>query len=202
MNGHAPSDRLLELARKLCIRILDAAKADMTVSATLDRQQALQGSDIVLVSINTGGPETHGVDVDVPLKHGIRSSVGDTAGPSGISRTLRNVPVVQDIARHLHKTCPRAWLINVTNPMGTLTRAMCMEHDRTVGYCHEIEWLALFGQWERALKHDLDAPMPPPANLKFAPVSVPGEMDNKLSDNILHAAGCVATDQVHAAASA
>jgi alpha-galactosidase len=43
----------------------------------------------------------------------------------------------------VHKVCPRAWLINVTNPMSALTRAMRLEHGRTVGYCHEIEWLRL-----------------------------------------------------------
>jgi alpha-galactosidase len=103
----------------------------------------LSGADYVLVAINTGASATHGVDVDVPLKYGIRSSVGDTMGPAGISRTLRNAPVMQGIARRVHALCPRAWLINVTNPMGTLTRVMCMEHDRTVGYCHEVEWLRL-----------------------------------------------------------
>jgi alpha-galactosidase len=133
----------LEMAEKLCNKIIAAAKARITVSATLDQDQALSGADYVLVAINTGASATHGVDVDVPLKYGMRSSVGDTMGPAGISRTLRNAPVMQGIARRVHAICPRAWLINVTNPMGTLTRVMCMEHDRTVGYCHEVEWLRL-----------------------------------------------------------
>jgi alpha-galactosidase len=133
----------LDLAEKLCNKIIATAKARIMVSATMDQDQALSGADYVLVAINTGGSETHGVDVDVPLKYGMRSSVGDTMGPAGISRSLRNVPVLQSIARRVHAICPRAWLINVTNPMGTLTRVMCMEHDRTVGYCHEVEWLRL-----------------------------------------------------------
>ncbi len=133
----------LELAEKLCNKIIAAAKARLTVSATLDQDQALGDADCVIVAINTGASAAHGVDVDTPLKYGIRSSVGDTMGPAGISRTLRNVPVLQGIARRVHAVCPRAWLINVTNPMGTLTRVMCMEHDRTVGYCHEVEWLRL-----------------------------------------------------------
>ena len=133
----------LELAEKLCNKIIAAAGARITISATMDQDQALSGADYVVVAINTGGSETHGVDVDLPLKYGMRSSVGDTMGPAGISRSLRNVPVLQGIARRVHAVCPRAWLINVANPMGTLTRVMCMEHDRTVGYCHEIEWLRL-----------------------------------------------------------
>jgi alpha-galactosidase len=137
----------LKMAQTLCRKIIAAAKADIAVASTLDRHEALDGADIVLVSINTGGSDAHGLDVDIPLKYGIRSSVGDTAGPSGISRSLRNIPVVSDIAKSVREICPRAYLINVTNPMGTLTRAMRMQHERTVGYCHEVEWLRLRLAW-------------------------------------------------------
>ena len=137
----------LKMAETLCRKIIGAAKADITVASTLDRHEALDGADIVLVSINTGGSDAYGLDVDIPLKYGIRSSVGDTAGPSGISRSLRNIPVVSDIAKSVREICPRAYLINVTNPMGTLTRAMRMQHERTVGYCHEVEWLRLRLAW-------------------------------------------------------
>jgi alpha-galactosidase len=113
------------------------------VTTTLNQDEALTGADFVIVCINTGASRTHGNDTEIPLRYGIRSAVGDTAGPSGVSRALRNIPVVAGIARRVHTLCPRAWLINVTNPMTTLTRAMGLEHDRTVGYCHEIQWLRL-----------------------------------------------------------
>ena len=133
----------LALAEKLCRKIVVEAGADLTISTTLDRGEALAGADVVLVCINTGASRAHGHDTAIPLRYGIRSAVGDTAGPSGVSRALRNIPVVAGIARDVHSQCPRAWLINVTNPMTTLTRAMRQEHDRTVGYCHEVQWLRL-----------------------------------------------------------
>jgi len=133
----------LALAHALCTKIVGAARADVRLTATADRAEALQGADFVLVAINTGASRAHGYDVDIPLRYGIRSAVGDTAGPSGVSRALRNIPVVTGIARDVHRLSPRAWLINVTNPMTTLTRAMRLEHVRTVGYCHEVQWLRL-----------------------------------------------------------
>ena len=133
----------LELARALCAKIIGAGGAAIRLSATLDQDEALDAADFVIVCINTGASRTHGNDTEIPLRYGIRSAVGDTAGPSGVSRALRNIPVVVGIARRVHAMCPRAWLINVTNPMTTLTRAMCREHSRTVGYCHEVQWLRL-----------------------------------------------------------
>lgn len=133
----------LELVAPLCRKIIAAAGADIKIETSLDREQSLAGADIVLVSINTGGCAAYGQDVDIPLKYGMRARVGDTSGPTGIARSLRNVPVADDIARSVHKVCPRAWVINVTNPMGTFTRVMRMRHERTVGYCHEVEWLRL-----------------------------------------------------------
>jgi alpha-galactosidase len=133
----------LALAEKLCRKIVAAARADLTIVTTLDRGEALAGADVVLVCINTGASRAHGHDTAIPLRYGIRSAVGDTAGPSGVSRALRNIPVVTGIARDVRRLCPRAWLINVTNPMTTLTRAMGLEHRRTVGYCHEVQWLRL-----------------------------------------------------------
>ena len=100
--------------------------------------RALKGADLVLVSISTGGFEAMSHDVLIPEKYGIFHTVGDTVGPGGISRTLRNVPVFLDIARRMNRFCPDAWLIHVTNPLNQLTRAVEKSGlIRTVGMCHE-----------------------------------------------------------------
>jgi alpha-galactosidase/6-phospho-beta-glucosidase family protein len=113
--------------------------AKSTVSTTTDQRRALEGADFVVVTISTGGFTSMGVDIDVPARHGIRQSVGDTVGPGGISRALRNIPVLAGIGRDMEQICPDAWLLNITNPMTTLTRTVCRETSvKTVGLCHEV----------------------------------------------------------------
>jgi alpha-galactosidase len=84
-------------------------------------------------------------DLEVPERYGIRQSVGDTCGPGGINRSLRNIPVLLDIARDMEQQCPDAWLLNLTNPMTCLTRAINKETSiKAVGLCHEVvimSWL-------------------------------------------------------------
>ena len=78
-------------------------------------------------------------DLEIPERHGIKQSVGDTVGPGGIMRALRNIPVLVGIARDMEEICPDAWMLNITNPMTTLCRAVTRETTiKTVGLCHEI----------------------------------------------------------------
>jgi alpha-galactosidase len=75
----------------------------------------------------------------VPAQHGITQTVGDSVGPGGINRALRNIPVLVGIGREMEELCPDAWLFNITNPMTTLTRSVCRETSiKTVGLCHEV----------------------------------------------------------------
>jgi alpha-galactosidase len=78
-------------------------------------------------------------DLKIPYKYGIWQPVGDTVGPGGVSRALRNIPVVVAIARQMETHCPNAWLLNITNPMSALTRCVWRETDiRCIGLCHEL----------------------------------------------------------------
>ena len=111
----------------------------LSVRYTSDQRAALDGADYVVVTISTGGFDSMRHDLDVPARYGIRQSVGDTVGPGGIARCLRNVPVLVGIARDMEGVCPDAWLLNLTNPMTTLCRAVTRETTiRTVGLCHEV----------------------------------------------------------------
>jgi alpha-galactosidase len=106
---------------------------------TTDERAALEGADYVVVSISTGGFESMRHDLDIPARYGIRQSVGDTVGPGGIIRAQRNIPVMLGIARNMEELCPDAWLLNLTNPMTTLCRAVTRETAvKTVGLCHEV----------------------------------------------------------------
>jgi len=123
----------------LALRLNDALGAGASVATTTDQRRALDGADFVIVTISTGGFASMAVDLDVPARHGIRQSVGDSVGPGGVNRALRNIPVLVGVARDMEEVCADAWLMNITNPMTTLTRAICRETSiRTVGLCHEV----------------------------------------------------------------
>ena len=131
----APLPKMEALAHKLN----DAMEAKATVASTTDLRAALEGADFVIVCISTGGFRSMAVDLDVPAAHGITQTVGDSVGPGGINRALRNIPVLVGIAKAMEECCPDAWLFNITNPMTTLTRAVTRETSiKTVGLCHEV----------------------------------------------------------------
>jgi galacturan 1,4-alpha-galacturonidase len=103
-------------------------------------QDALCGSDIVIISILPGDFEKMAVDVHAPEKYGIYQSVGDTAGIGGIIRALRAVPQFIYIAQEIKKNAPCAWVINYTNPMSICTRTLYKEFPKikAFGCCHEV----------------------------------------------------------------
>ena len=112
---------------------------DFRVKATMNKTTALRGADYVILTITTGGYDSMEHDLAIPYKYGVWQPVGDTTGPGGLSRALRNIPVVTDLARRMERLCPDAWLLNITNPMSVLTRCVGRETDiRAVGLCHEL----------------------------------------------------------------
>jgi alpha-galactosidase len=123
----------------LAHRLNEAMGASATISTSTDQRQAMEGADFVLVCISTGAFRSMAVDLDVPAKYGITQTVGDTVGPGGINRALRNIPVLVGIGRDMEQVCPDAWMFNITNPMTALTRSVCRETSiKTVGLCHEV----------------------------------------------------------------
>lgn len=111
----------------------------LTSWGTTDRRAAVAGADHVVVCISTGGLDSMQHDLAIPERYGIRQAVGDTVGPGGIARALRNIPVMVAIARDIEELAPDAWLLNLTNPMTTLTRAVHQTTDVTaIGLCHEV----------------------------------------------------------------
>jgi len=101
---------------------------------------ALEGSDIVIISILPGDFEKMAVDVHAPEKYGIYQSVGDTVGAGGIMRALRAIPQYIYFAQEIKKYAPAAWVINYTNPMSICTRTLYKEFPKikAFGCCHEV----------------------------------------------------------------
>src|SRR5688572_20019703 len=105
------ADRLPRLARYV-EHVSVVRGVPLSVRTTTDRRDGLVGADHVLGCISTGGLDSMRHDLEIPARYGIRQPVGDTVGPGGISRALRNIPVLVAIARDMEELCPDAWLLN------------------------------------------------------------------------------------------
>jgi alpha-galactosidase/6-phospho-beta-glucosidase family protein len=118
---------------------LDVAQADLKLEKTPELEEALRGADFVVLSISTGGLDATALDLEIPARYGVVQTVGDTVGPGGLFRGLRNIPVVVEIAHAMERSCPDAVLLNLTNPLTVLTRAVTKATSITaVGLCHEL----------------------------------------------------------------
>jgi alpha-galactosidase len=142
-------DERLRFAVRSVQKILDAGKYPARMLATKDRKEALKGADAVLCTILSGGVDIWRYDVEIPAKYGIDINVGDTRGPSGIFRALRTIPVMLDICRDMERYCPDALLLNYTNPMAMLCRAMQQKSSITLtGLCHSVQGTAeMLARW-------------------------------------------------------
>jgi alpha-galactosidase len=139
----------LEFSRRAVQKIVDAGNYPAKVVATQDRRAALKGADAVLCTILAGNTNVWRHDIEIPKKYGVDTNVGDTRGVSGIFRALRTIPVMVDICRDMEKVCPDAILLNYTNPMAMLCRAMQRETDvRVSGLCHSVQGTArMLANW-------------------------------------------------------
>jgi alpha-galactosidase len=106
----------LDGMHKLAMAVRAESGATHEISATTDYREALPGADFVILSFSHRNAHYRGVDVQVSARHGIRMCSGDTIGPGGVFRALREFPKVMDIARSVEALCPDAWLINYINP--------------------------------------------------------------------------------------
>jgi len=138
--------RLLDINLQAAKEVASACRANAerwelpaTFAPTKDEPRALDGADFVVITISTGGLDAMQPDVHLPEKYGIFQTVGDTVGPGGWSRGLRNIPVFMHIAEQTKKHCPKAAILNYTNPMSTLTKTLCLCTDQPViGLCHGL----------------------------------------------------------------
>ena len=97
-------------------------------------------------------------DILIPKRYGVNINVGDTRGPAGIFRALRTIPTMIDICRDMEEVCPKALLLNYTNPMAMLCRAMQRETSIQVsGLCHSVQGTAsMLAKWIGAPMDEID----------------------------------------------
>jgi alpha-galactosidase len=119
----------------------DQLNAAPTISTHAERKAALEGADFAINMIQVGGPGATLKDFEIPARHGLRQTIGDTLGIGGIFRALRTIPVMLGIGRDMADLCPDAWLLNYTNPMAMLCQAYAhgSPHTKIVGLCHSVQ---------------------------------------------------------------
>jgi len=133
----------LENIKLACEKIKAAGNYPCKITATMDRKEALEGADGVVITILSGGVQIFRSDIEIPKKYGVDINVGDTRGPAGIFRYLRTVNDMLDICRDVDKYCPNAIVLNYTNPMAMLCRTIQGECKANVtGLCHSVQGTA------------------------------------------------------------
>ena len=107
--------------------------------ATVVASEAFTDAKYVLITISTGDLDAMEYDLLIPEDYRIYQTVGDTVGPGGWARSLRNIPVFVELARNIERYSKNAVVLNYTNPMATLTKTICQVSNlRTVGLCHGL----------------------------------------------------------------
>lgn len=154
------TDLAMEPRMRGTIRLYDidteAAKANETIGNHLSQrketvgkwiyrtcmsmEEALTGADFIVISILPGTFDEMAVDVHMPERLGICQSVGDTAGPGGMIRALRTIPIYVEFAEAIRQYAPDAWVINYTNPMSLCVKTLyhVFPQIKAFGCCHEV----------------------------------------------------------------
>jgi alpha-galactosidase len=121
-------------------RMSDAWGAEMSITASTNRNDVLAGADFVIVSIEIPPREVlWRLDWEVPTRHGLRQPYAENGGPGGLMHACRQIPPFMAIARDMEALCPDAWLVNFSNPLPRITRAVTKySRIKVVGKCHQI----------------------------------------------------------------
>jgi 6-phospho-beta-glucosidase len=130
-----PSAERRDVVGGLARRMLDRQGYHGSVEVTDDLDRAVDGADFVLVQIRVGGQEARLDDETFPLACGCIGQ--ETTGAGGLAKALRTVPVVLDIAARTRAlAADGAWIVDFTNPVGIVTRALLDDGHRAIGLCN------------------------------------------------------------------
>lgn len=129
-----PATDRLELIGALSRRILARQGHPGTITTTADLDAAVDGADAVLLQLRVGGQAARQQDETWPLECGCVGQ--ETTGAGGLAKALRTVPVVLDIAERVRRASPDAWIIDFTNPVGIVTRALLRAGHKALGLCN------------------------------------------------------------------
>ena len=130
-----PDARRLSVVGPFAARIMARYGHPARVTWTADLDEAADGATAVLLQLRVGGQATRQRDETWPLECGCIGQ--ETTGAGGFAKALRTVPVVLDVADRVRaRALPDAWIIDFTNPVGIVTRALLDAGHRAIGLCN------------------------------------------------------------------
>ena len=129
------SEERLDIVGGLARRILARTGHPARLVTTTSLDDAVDGAAAVLVQLRVGGQQARLTDETLPGQFGLIGQ--ETTGAGGFAKALRTVPVVLDIASVVTKrAAPGAWIVDFTNPVGIVTRALLDDGHRALGLCN------------------------------------------------------------------
>ena len=132
--------------------------AEIEISATSSRSDALPGADFVVLAVAIDREQTWSRDHEVALRHGI-AHYAENGGPGAFAHACRNLGLVLPIVRDIEQLCPEAHVLTLTNPLTRICSALnTATRLRFVGICHGIG----IGYWivATAMHRELGLPLP------------------------------------------
>jgi 6-phospho-beta-glucosidase len=142
-----PNQDRLDAVAGVSRRIMDRQGWPGRLSATTELAPALDGADFVLLQLRVGGQAARHLDETIPLRCGCVGQ--ETTGAGGFAKALRTVPFVLGIADEVgRRAADGAWIVDFTNPVGIVTRALLDHRHRAIGLCNvAIGFERLFAGW-------------------------------------------------------
>ncbi len=113
-------DTMMQLAR----RVFDHEGVSTGLIGSTDRREVLKDADFVVLTFSDRNTHFRGLDCEIAMKHGVRMCSGDTIGPGGIFRALREIPHAVKMAEDVQELAPNAWVINFVNPTSVIGIAL------------------------------------------------------------------------------
>ncbi len=168
----------LEVMRRVAER---AAPPGVTVRASVDRREVLEGADFVVISVARDREATWARDRALARSLGIEH-YAENGGPGALMHTARSLGLVMPILRDVEALAPAAWVLQLTNPLPRLCRASALATSlRTLGLCHQIR----FGYFVAAVALAEEIGVEVPANLRFRWDDTSVALERELSEQAM-----------------
>ncbi|TXT62761.1 MAG: Alpha-glucosidase [Promethearchaeota archaeon] len=138
---HDIDESNLKLVHQACEAAITKKNVDFAIESTIDRLNALNDADFIINAIEIA-PRFDLLDLDykIPLQHGCKQVTGENGGPGGLFHCLRVIPPILEICEDIQKICPKAFVLNYSNPVTRISQAIHRKFPelRFIGLCHEF----------------------------------------------------------------
>lgn len=138
---HDIDENKLDFTYKFVKKLIEQENTKAEVIKTLSLEESLENANFVITTFTVGGMNAWEKDLAIPLRYGIDQDAGDTMGPGGMFRAMRDIPVLVNIAKKMEELCPNALLLNYSNPLAPMIKAVKETTSiNVVGLCYAVQY--------------------------------------------------------------